>query len=144
MRTPRPKRPGRRVKRVVICAFCGKEFHPWNGQVNAKYCSRKCNCRSRHTHKFQVKAGRAGGLVIGNRTRGTGTKGYVKYFQQHEHRFVAEKLLGRKLKKGEVVHHKDENKHNNCPENLEIMSWSKHSSIHLKKMWRKRKLNNAI
>lgn len=33
---------------------------------------------------------------------------------------VAEQILGRKLKPGEVVHHIDENRHNNSPENLMI------------------------
>lgn len=37
---------------------------------------------------------------------------------QLAHRKVAEKKLGRKLKAGEVVHHKDRNKQNNTPGNL--------------------------
>ena len=81
-------------------------------------------------------------MANGLRTRGTGTKGYIKYFQRHEHRVVAERLLGRKLKKGEIIHHKDENKHNNSPENLEIINQSKHASIHFKKWWANKK--NAI
>ena len=35
-----------------------------------------------------------------------------------EHRLIAEKILGRKLQKGEVIHHIDENKINNNPKNL--------------------------
>lgn len=33
---------------------------------------------------------------------------------------VAERMLGRKLKPGEVVHHIDGNKRNNAPENLMV------------------------
>lgn len=36
------------------------------------------------------------------------------------HRWMAEKKLGRKLKSGEVVHHKDRNKRNNTPSNLHV------------------------
>jgi hypothetical protein len=37
-----------------------------------------------------------------------------------EHRVVMEKKLGRSLKKGESVHHKDGNRTNNDPDNLEL------------------------
>ena len=56
---------------------------------------------------------------------------YKKYLGRHEHRVVAEKMLGRKLRKGEIVHHKDHNKHNNSPENLEVMTQSDHVKAHM-------------
>jgi len=37
-----------------------------------------------------------------------------------EHRLVMERLLGRALQPGENVHHKDGNRQNNTPENLEL------------------------
>ena len=49
---------------------------------------------------------------------------YLKYYGRHEHRVVAEKMLGRPLRKGEIVHHQDHNKHNNDPSNLEVMTQS--------------------
>lgn len=49
-----------------------------------------------------------------------------------EHRLVMEKIIGRKLKYNEVVHHKDENGKNNDPSNLEIKTRSKHTSEHFK------------
>ena len=36
------------------------------------------------------------------------------------HQWVAEKKLGRKLRSGEVVHHRNRNKLDNSPENLQI------------------------
>lgn len=44
---------------------------------------------------------------------------------------MAEKKLGRKLKPGEIVHHKDGDKQNYSPENLEILeSQSVHIKLH--------------
>ena len=52
----------------------------------------------------------------------------------YEHRLVAEKITGRKLFENEVVHHKDGNKQNNQPENLEVFSSiAEHSLEHRKR-----------
>ena len=39
----------------------------------------------------------------------------------YEHRLVAERILGRRLRKREIVHHKDEIKSNNKPWNIEVV-----------------------
>ena len=55
------------------------------------------------------------------------SSGYVR-----EHRLVMEKVLGRYLTPFEVVHHKDKNKLNNSPDNLELFSKnSEHLRIEL-------------
>ena len=57
--------------------------------------------------------------------------GYQKTFGVHTHRRVAEKMLGRKLRPGEVVHHIDRNKRNNSPENLMVFkSQAEHAAWH--------------
>lgn len=56
---------------------------------------------------------------------------YKKDGRRHEHRVVAERILGRTLKSEEVVHHIDCNKHNNAPENLVVFpNQSLHSRCH--------------
>ena len=47
------------------------------------------------------------------------------------HRVIAEKMIGRPLLFNEVVHHIDGDKLNNRQENLEIMSRSDHSRMHM-------------
>lgn len=47
------------------------------------------------------------------------------------HTVIAEWKLGRKLLPGEVVHHKDRNKLNNDPNNLEVMTASEHAKLHI-------------
>lgn len=63
---------------------------------------------------------------------GTGNhKAYTKTYGRHTHRVVAEKMLGRHLEKGEVVHHIDRNKWNNHPINLMIFrSQAEHAAWH--------------
>ena len=58
-------------------------------------------------------------------------RSYPKLFGRHLHRVVAEVKLGRHLKPGEVVHHKDENKRNASPDNLEVLeSQKEHATLH--------------
>lgn len=65
------------------------------------------------------------------------TTTYAKYYSRHEHIVVAEKILGRKLNPDEIVHHIDEDKRNNDPYNLAVMTRSDHTTYHnrLRAFW---------
>ncbi len=113
----------RNVNLTYHCEICGDPYHPY------KTTSRTC-CRA-HANALIAKESvekRAETL----RGRGEG-KAYKKLHGKHEHRVIAEKMIGRKLEKGEIVHHIDGNKLNNDPSNLEVMTQSEHVERHRRK-----------
>ena len=59
-------------------------------------------------------------------------KGYARFKDSGKlvHRWVASKKVGGQLYPGRVVHHRDGNKRNNSPSNLQVMSRRDHSSLH--------------
>lgn len=109
------------MKAVAICEACGVEF---TGRrqcgVPPRYCSRACHARSRggagnpnwkggvHIADDYVKVHMPG-------HPSANTWGYV-----NEHILVAERAFGRRLPKGVVVHHVNEQGHDNRNENLVI------------------------
>lgn len=57
----------------------------------------------------------------------------VKGKSINEHRFIMEQILGRRLGRFELVHHKNKNKKDNHPDNLVIVTPKEHAAIHLQK-----------
>jgi hypothetical protein len=53
-----------------------------------------------------------------------------------EHRLVMEKKIGKRLRKGEVVHHINHNKTDNRQENLWLFEDSSHGRYEASRQWR--------
>jgi endogenous inhibitor of DNA gyrase (YacG/DUF329 family) len=122
------------------CSICGKDVtrNP-SGMLSVVFCGMACASigkrerfrlmniemnPDRMTPETRAK------LREANLGKGEG-KTYTKTYGRHTHRIVAEQKLGRPLKKGEVIHHKDENILNNDPDNLEVFaSQSEHAKHH--------------
>lgn len=127
------KEHGQPDKKVAhrVCKNCGKEFtipQCWFKKFKnpGQYCSTQC------WNEVQ----RARGALFGGAKRakwgeGQGTftdcHGYVHEYDPmrhkfiRQHRLVMEQMLGRPLEKGEKVHHRDGNRANNEPGNLELV-----------------------
>lgn len=120
------------------CKTCRKKFKKRisDPRDKNKFCSSKCALSAVRTKEHQIMAGKKAAQVIIKKYRGTGTKGYIKELHENQHRVVMEKFLERKLKKGEIVHHVDGNKHNNDIKNLKVMTQAEHAGLHIKKMKR--------
>lgn len=128
----------------VTCDVCGKVFDKAESTVREhnfccikhfrKWCSERMSGYNKEENPMNKKWSKKMRLKkreqVLHRT-GKGEKTYNKFLGRHEHRVVAERMLGRKLKKNEVVHHIDLNKQNNDESNLVVLpSNSEHSHLH--------------
>lgn len=113
------------------CLTCGKEVtRAQSSMLKEVYCNMACAKvgKSKRFTKMNIEMN-PDRMTLEVRTKlrfhrlGKGEgKSYEKTFGVHTHRIVAAEKIGRPLKKGEVVHHKDENRRNNNPDNLHVFS----------------------
>lgn len=127
-----------------ICATCHAPFEARVDLVSigrGRFCSKSCQVRDQH--KQGVPLGARTGAAHHNWKGGVSRQhGYVLLEQknvpnirtkQHyvrEHDLVVEKIIGRRLKRGEHAHHMDEDKTNNDPLNLALMENGDHVRLH--------------
>lgn len=121
-----------------LCTICQTKFFVRLSRAlkyNVKYCSYKC-----HQIGESRKGAGAEAMKIKAETQPGGRKSYPKKNGRHIHRQIAEQILGRPLKIGEVVHHKDENKQNFSEDNIQILSsQGEHAKLHIHQTLQKRK-----
>jgi hypothetical protein len=119
---PKPQQTARADwKEERACVHCGNKF--WPPLKQSRYCSIKCSAAARKKPFILKKGYRK--LLIPSHPRAD-AKGYV-----FEHIVVVEAVLGRSLKVGEEVHHKDRNRANNAPSNLVVCaSHAEHMKLH--------------
>lgn len=121
------EKPRCEISKHNFCCF--RHFVIWNSKRMSEYDKKEniMNKKDGWTKEMRLKRRE---ITLSNCKNED--KAYKKYLGRHIHRIVAEKMLGRKLKKGEVVHHIDGNKTNNKPENLMIFkSQSEHAKFHM-------------
>ena len=148
------------MKVTCTCDMCGKQFSKYPSQIKGKkhlFCSRKCladfanktiNPERYDELKDMSKLGKnlpelnrllkpirmtaeTRSKIRATRLNSGEGKTYSKTYGRHTHKVVAEKILGRPLKPGEVVHHINKDKRDNRPENLMIFaSQSEHAKWH--------------
>ncbi len=129
--------------KIVKCENCGVEFKAYGSKSsNAEhhFCCAACarSWRSQHMkdlnrelNKTRMTPEVRSKLRDARLDSGAG-KTYAKTYGRHTHRIVAEQILGRPLRSGEVVHHKDGNKRNNDPSNLVVFaSAAEHARYHM-------------
>jgi hypothetical protein len=129
--------------KTLTCLICDKNYYVPKYRIRiAKFCSRECHS----IYQMQL-LGKFTNNYKGGHLRKDGYRLVIHNGKLcYEHRLLVEKLLGRKLKKSEIVHHKDGNKMNNKVENLEITNRSKHLIMHnpLDKRWHKNSFTNHL
>jgi hypothetical protein len=88
----------------VICKNCSIEFEKTQSELNRSvnnFCSQKCFTELK--------------------TKNAKSTTRLKIKDRHTYRLIAESVLKRKLKKGEIVHHIDDNSQNNEIDNLSVL-----------------------
>jgi hypothetical protein len=115
------------------CLTCGEHVNAWEypNRTPRRYCSQQCWLKRHNNPERNAKVSRDTAKKRGDmqRDRGDGLT-YRKRGGGHEHRRVMEEKLGRPLLSSELVHHQDDDKRNNDPDNLEVKSRSQHTREH--------------
>lgn len=116
--------------KIVICKQCGKKTSQLIHGTSL-FCNQKCyfKWKSKNPNKraYKDKILNSGYYYLykPEHPNAIKSKRYIA-----EHRYILEQKLGRFLEKNEVAHHINENKLDNRPENLEVLTIGQHNKKH--------------
>lgn len=107
------------------CEWCGTDYSKRRSEAywqfaERRFCSRTCADKGRRTTRVSNEQFKA-------RYRQVKTPDGRKML---EHRYVMEQMLGRPLRRDEHVHHKNHDRLDNRPENLEVVTSAEHGLRH--------------
>lgn len=121
---------GRPARRTYCSAAC-------HAKMRRRWEDRQCACCGGMFHVYQADLRKGGGVYCSmacrRKHKSENGKAYPKIGRKSIHRIVAAETAGRTLNECEVVHHKDGNRKNYAPDNLEILpSQAAHMRLHAK------------
>jgi hypothetical protein len=123
--------------KLAECHICHKPIRIYPScEGRKKYCS--IECRSIAFQKVKSGAGNGryvGGLKVQSNYNKRSEQYYYIYNRDQkksQHRVLAEGIMGRKLKRSEIVHHINGNSLDNSQDNLLICSVGYHQWLHTK------------
>ena len=116
------------------CPVCGEDIIKPTGEGNRlTACSQSCaeTTKEKKAYKPLIVVNGYKYIYKPNHPNAINGGRYIA-----EHRLILEDKIGRFLTNDEVAHHKNGDKQDNRPENLELMTFSEHSSHHTKERLR--------
>jgi hypothetical protein len=139
-----PWNKGTRQYTEHVCEGCGKEFQLIKGHAGAadrRFCTRACKIASvRGTNHHNWRGGRwqvkSSGYMMNQCP--------IRKRAYLEHHIIAERVLGRKMKREELVHHLNADKADNDNRNLLICTIGYHRSLErrMSEMWQREHFPN--